>query len=88
MWKKTSSSNHGTLSQMCSLFGRLPAAKDPKKDLNASTDFMMTVLREHYIAASCIILELEKVDPPTRGIPDYKRSSLEVKQVQDSRSSC
>ena len=77
----TSSSNHGTLSQMCSLLGRLPAAKDPKKDMNASTDFLTTVLSGHYVAAACNILELEKADSPIPGIPDYKKSSLEEKQA-------
>ena len=73
--------HHGSLSQMRSLLGRLPAAKDPKKDMNASTDFLMTVLREHYVAAACIILELEKADSPIPGTPDYKKSPLEEKQA-------
>lgn len=77
----TSSSNHGTLSQMCSLLGRLPAAKDPKKDMNASTDFLVTVLKGHYIAAACNILGLEKADSPIPGVPDHKKSSLQEQQA-------
>lgn len=76
-----SSSNHGTLSQMCSLLGRLPASKDPKKDMNASTDFLMTVFRGHYIATVCDILKLEKADSPVRGIPNPKKSSLGEKRA-------
>ena len=49
--------------------------------MNASTDFLMTVLSGHYVAAACIILELEKADSSIPGIPDYKKSSLEEKQA-------
>lgn len=55
MWKKSfkdSSRDHDTLGQLCSLLGRHPSAKDPKKDMNTCVDFLMTVLKGHYIAAA------------------------------------
>ena len=59
LWKKlfcASSSDHGTLNQMYSLLGRLAAAKNPKSDMNACVDALMTVLNGHYIAIKLIQL--------------------------------
>lgn len=47
IWKvmvTSSSRDHGTLWHLGSLLGRLPVAKDPKKDMNACTDLLIIVL--------------------------------------------
>ena len=56
IWKtlySTSSRDHGTLGHFCSLLGRLPRAKDPKKDFDACLDALFTVLKGHFVAAAC-----------------------------------
>ena len=58
----SSSRDHGTLGHFCALLGRLPQAKDPKKDFNACRDVLFTVLKGHYVAAACAELGVEKAD--------------------------
>ena len=84
LWKKlfcASSSDHGTLNQMYSLLGRLPAAKNPKSDMNACVDALMTVLNGHYIAMACSVLKIEKPDDPLTNVPDPKNTTLQEKQL-------
>ena len=56
--------NHGTLGYFCSMLGRMPNANDPKKDMNACTDALFTVLKGHYVACACKILQLQ--DPTAK----------------------
>ncbi len=51
----------GTLRQLCGLLGRHPAAKDPKKEMNACVDFLMAIVKKgHYnIAAACSTLGIK-----------------------------
>ena len=62
----TSSRDHGTLGHFCALLGRLPQARDPKKDFNACRDILFTVLKGHFIAAACSKMGIEKANaiPP------------------------
>ena len=61
---------------LCSLLGRSTSAKDPKKDMNACTDILITVLKGHYVAATCNLLE---IDDPEEGkpesLPDFHKMS-------------
>lgn len=38
---------------------RLPAAKKPKKDMNACTDALFAVLKGHFLAFACQELDIE-----------------------------
>ena len=53
---------HGTLGHFCGLLGRLPKAKDPKKDFNTCRYIVFTVLQGHYIAAACKEMGIETPD--------------------------
>ena len=73
---KTSSKDHGTFWHLCSLLGRLPSVKDPKKDMNACTDILFTVLKGHYIAAACNELGIDNPNSlPPETLPDFQRVS-------------
>ena len=61
---KSSSKHQGTFWHLCSLLGRLPSVKDPKKDMNACTDVLFTVLKAHYVAAACKELGIESPNSP------------------------
>ncbi len=65
MWKnlfKPSPSNFGTISHLFLRIGRLSSAKDPKKDMHASFDALMTVFKGHLVAAACVQLGIESPD--------------------------
>ena len=77
IWKTlftTSSRDHGTLGHLCSLLGRLPKAKDPKKDFNACSDALFTILKGHFIAAACDILGIRKPDEEPASLVAVKRN--------------
>ena len=42
------------------MLGRLPKAQDPKKEMNARTDVLITVLKGHYVASACSIHGISK----------------------------
>lgn len=52
-------SDHGTLGP---LIKRIPAAKKPKKDMNACTDALFTVFKGHILPYACQELGIENVD--------------------------
>ena len=65
IWKKylsDSSGDHGSLVQLFTVIKRLPAAKKPKKDMNACTDALFTVLKSHILAFACQELGIESID--------------------------
>lgn len=65
IWRKyftDSSSDHGTLGQFFALPRRLPVAKKPKKDMNACTDAIFTVLKGHHLAFACKELGIDNID--------------------------
>ena len=65
MWKTyrtDSSSDQGTLAQMLTLIKRTPAANNPKKDTNACSDALFTVLKGHILAYACKELDIESLD--------------------------
>ncbi len=75
MWKdifKISSVDFATLSHLFLRIGRLPQAKDPKKDMHASFDALMTIFKSHLITAACIEVGISSMDSdlsPTATVP-------------------
>ena len=67
---KDSSRDHASLSHLLCRLGRLPDAKDPKKNLHACQDALVTIFKGHLIKAACKELGLDCPDsdwqnPPT-----------------------
>ena len=62
MYRTDSSSDQGTLAQLFTLIKRTPAANNPKKDMNACTDALFTVLKGHSLAYACKELGIENLD--------------------------
>ena len=85
MWKKfynsKSSRDHCTLHHFASLLGRLPAAKDPKKDMTACTDLLVTVIKGHYLSVACSILGIKKCTDVPPNIPNVKNISPQEKKA-------
>ena len=50
------SRDHGTLGYFKSLLNRTPVKNDPKKDVNATLDFNLTIVRGHLLAVACKVL--------------------------------
>ena len=86
IWKKlfkASSSNHGTFGHFCTLLGRLPNAKVPKKDMNACTDALFTVLKGHYVACACSLLEITSPSDTPQNFPTLKSKEDKLKCVAE-----
>ena len=67
MWKAlhgASSRDHGTLAFFKSKLNRVSVKKDPKKDVNASLEFLMTITKGHIMAAACKILNVDNCTAP------------------------
>ena len=65
IWKclyGTSSRDHGTLGYFKSLLNRTEVKKDPKKAVDATIDFLLTVVRGHILAVAFEILGVTKLD--------------------------
>ena len=85
-WKKlfkASSSNHGTFGHFCTLLGRLPNAKVPKKDMNACTDALFTMLKGHYVACACSLLEITSPSDTSQNFPTLKSKEDKLKYVAE-----
>ena len=54
--------DHGTLCHLFSVIGRLPRAKKPKEDFNASLDALMAVFSGYVVAAACQELGIDHPD--------------------------
>ena len=66
VWKALycqTSRDHGTLGYFRSKLNRIPVTKDPKKDLNATLDFFLTVEKGHLVAAACKVLGVDSKSP-------------------------
>ena len=84
IWKvlfSNSSRDHGTLGHFCSLLGRLPNAKVPRKDFNACLDALLTVLKGHFIAAACNDLGITNANEEPEGFAAVKHASVAVKKA-------
>ena len=72
------SRDHGTMGYFKGLLNRTPVKKDPKKDVNACQDFLLTVVKGHLLAAACTYLGVNKLDSPLKLPLDiYKKSNAE-----------
>lgn len=71
-YNSKSSCDHCTFHHFASLLGRLPAAKDSKKDMTACTDFLMAVSKGHYLSVACSILGIKKCTDVPPNIPNTK----------------
>ncbi len=69
---KPSSKDHGTFGYFCSLLGRFPKARDPKRDMNACSDILFTVLKGHYVAYACKLLGINDVSEPSKLVGNLK----------------
>ena len=76
----TSSRDHGTLGQLCSILSRLPKAKKPKKDYNACIDALFTIVKGHVIAAACLVMEIKVPDVEPSSLAAIKMASPAAKQ--------
>ena len=79
MWKtlySQSSHDHGTLGHFKSLLNRASTSKDPKKDVNATVDFLLTVVKGHMLAAACQSLGVTKLDSKINLLPGLDKSSV------------
>lgn len=73
-WKallRPSSSDYGTLSFFRDRLGRTAVKQDPKKDVNASVDFLETVVKGHWLACACDVLGIGSLNDPLT-IPQHK----------------
>ena len=84
IWKvlfKHSSRDYGTLGHLFSVLGRLPAAKDPKKDVTACREALLTVLAGYFVAAGCSELGIVHPDDEVDSVKAMKKASPEVKKA-------
>ena len=75
MTVSSSSKDHGTFWHLCSILGRSTSAKDPKKDMNVCTDILITVLKGHYVAAACTLLEIDDPEGKPKTLPAFHSMS-------------
>jgi hypothetical protein len=59
---KPSCGDYGTLSFFRNRLSRLAVSKDPKKNVNASLDFLDTVVTGHWLACACDVLGVSGLD--------------------------
>ena len=69
--------DHGTLGYFKSLLNRNGVSNDPKKDVNATVDFLLTVVKGHLLAMACVVLGVTKLDAPINLPPFLKSRSNE-----------
>ena len=69
------------------LLGRLPKAKDPKKEVNACSDALLTVLEGHFTTAACQILNIKNHEEEPVSISAVKcpRCSIDKKKAYITR---
>ena len=78
IWKclfKNCSRDHGSLGYFKSLLNHRIVTKDPKKDVNASLDLLLTVVKRHFLSAACRILGITKLDSSLHLPPGIHRYS-------------
>ena len=64
--------DHCTLNHFGSLLGHYPATKDPKKDMTACAELLVTVVKGHYLSVACNILGISTFEDIPAGLPDAK----------------
>ena len=77
-WKslyKKSSGDHGTLAFFRSRLNRVAVTKEPKKDVNATVDFLEAVIKGHWLACACDILNITSLDSTIPLPGDFSKST-------------
>lgn len=75
IWKTLygqTSRDHGTLGYFKSLLNRTTVKNDPKKEVNASLEFLLTVVKGHILAVACEVLGVTKLDSPLQLPPGLR----------------
>ena len=72
MYKQSSASDHGTLGFFRCKLNRTTVNVDVKKDVNATLDFFLTVVKGHLLAVACEILGITKLDSKVNLPPNVK----------------
>ena len=75
-----SASNHGTLRFFRNKLNRTSVSNDPKKEVDATIDFLYTVVKGHWIACACEILGITDIDGPVKFPPGLFTADLEKKR--------
>ena len=57
----------------------LVAAKDPKKDMNACMDILITVLKGHSVASAYTLLGIDQPDSKPARLPTFSKMSAREK---------
>ena len=86
MWKQLycqSSRDHGTLGFFKSLLNRSTVKDDPKKAVDATLEFVQTVVVGHFLSCACEILGIAKLDAD---IPIARALRKEIQQSSMSTS--
>ena len=61
-----SATNHRTLTFFRNKLNRTSVSSDPKKEVDATINFLYTVIKGHWIACACEILGITDVEGPIR----------------------
>lgn len=80
IWKSLycqSSSDHGTLGYFQSLLNRKTIKGDPKKAVDATLEFLRTVVAGHFLACACEELGITRLDAHAHLPPGIYQSGLE-----------
>lgn len=85
IWKhlyQQSSKGHGTLGFFQSLLNRRTVKKDPKAAVDASLEFITTVVTGHVIGSACEVLDIAtpdaRVELPLTVVRAIQNSSLHI----------
>ena len=79
IWKTLygpSSRDHGTLGHFKSLLNRTSITKSPKKYVNATVDFLLTVVKWHILGAACQVLRATKLNSKLNLPPCLDKCSI------------
>ena len=82
-WKTlfvNSSRDNGTLGHFCSLLGRLPNAKNLKKDFNVCLNVLLTTVKGHFIAAACDVPRINKLHEEPVSLAEVKQGTELLKK--------
>ncbi len=79
IWKTLyshSSRDHGTLGYFQSLLNRY-SVKNPKKEVDASIDFLLTVVKGHFLACACKILGITSLNSRVALPPQIYKATID-----------
>lgn len=83
IWKTLyshSTRDHGTLGYFQSLLNRYNV-KNPKKEVDASIDFFLTVVKGHFLACACKILGITSLDSRVALPPQIYKATIDQQRA-------